>query len=95
MADVTIFHARVEQAVADMQQATVQMGNALDNLEVGLTAMASTFSGQSAEAWREFQAAANQADVNMQNAFGHGSIVLTDMHEIQKYADYKGAQFYS
>jgi len=95
MADVTLHHPQVEQAAADMQQATMQMSNALDDLETGMSAMASTFSGQSADAWREFQAAANRAEIDMQAAFGHGAIVLTQMHETHKRADHHGANLYS
>jgi uncharacterized protein YukE len=94
MADIMVMHQTVEQAVADMQQATRMMDNALDNLLAGLSPLASTFEGQSATAWAEFQNAANQADANMQALFGQGAVILSDMHEIHKLADYRGSQVY-
>jgi uncharacterized protein YukE len=94
MADVMLQHQTVEQAVADMQQATRMMDNALDNLVAGLSPLAATFEGQSATAWLEFQNAANHADFTMQGLFGHGAVVLSDMHDIHKLADYRGAQFF-
>ena len=60
MADVTINHQRVEQAVEDMKQATRQMHTAAGEPSPGMAPMASSFVGVSATAWQEFQAVAEE-----------------------------------
>ena len=91
MADVYMHHSPVEQAINEMVVTTRKMSNALDDLIAGLTPMASTFSGEAATAWVEFQTVANTADQKMQELFGTGSTVLAEMQRIIKDGDRRGA----
>jgi uncharacterized protein YukE len=94
MGDIQLNHQSVDNAVASMQQSTQTMINHMDQLVQGLQSMSSTFTGAAADAWHQFQTAANQAANAMNNDFGKGSVVLADMHNIHKSADQKGASIF-
>jgi methyl-accepting chemotaxis protein len=94
MADIQLRHESVDQAVQEMIQATQQMRTNMEELLRGLQSMAHTFTGASADAWHQFQQAANAADNAMNNDFGQGHVVLAEMHNIHKNADLKGASVF-
>lgn len=91
MADLHIQNETLDQAITDMVQATQAMTNNLQDLIQGIGPMASTFTGQAATAWAQFQTVAQQADTNMQQDFGKGSQILQQMHDLHLDADKKGA----
>jgi uncharacterized protein YukE len=91
MADIQLRHETVDQAVQEMVQATNQMKTNMDDLVQGLQQMASTFTGAAADAWQQFQKAANDADNAMNADFGKGAYTLEEMHNIHKNADFRGA----
>lgn len=94
MADIQLRHETVDRAVDEMVQATQQMRTNMEELVQQLQSMASTFTGAAADSWHQFQNAANRADDAMNNDFGQGHVVLTEMHNIHKLADRQGAQIF-
>ncbi|WP_326553460.1 hypothetical protein [Micromonospora sp. NBC_01813] len=83
MADLHVNHAGVSQAITDMQQATVQMQNAMQQLLQGLTPFERTFEADGARPeWNAFKLAVAQADERMQATFGKGAVALGDMQQI-------------
>jgi uncharacterized protein YukE len=94
MADIMLNHETVDNAVAEMQQATATMTSNLDALVQQLQPVAATFTGAASEAWQQFQKAANRADEIMQQDFGQGQVRLQDMHDYHKQADTKGASIF-
>jgi len=94
MADIQLNHQSVQQAVDDMVQATQQMRTNLDALLQELRPVASTFTGAAADSWQQFQVAANHADNTMNNDFGQGHVILSDMHQAHISADLRGASIF-
>ncbi|MDG4765990.1 hypothetical protein O7632_18055 [Solwaraspora sp. WMMD406] len=83
MADIHVNHSGVSQAITDMQQATVQMQNAMQQLLQGLTPFERTFEADgSRPEWDAFKLAVSQADERMQSTFGRGALALGDMQQI-------------
>jgi WXG100 family type VII secretion target len=91
VANIQLNHEGVNQAVADMQQATSQIESALDDLMQQLRPLAESFTGQSASAWAQFQNAVNTAETAMSADFGKGSTVLDTMHGHLADGDKRGA----
>lgn len=91
MADISVSHIGVDQAVTDMQQATTQIETELDNLMHQLQPLAQSFAGQAAGAWVDFQNTVSSAESAMSADFGKGSTVLDTMHSHLKDGDRRGA----
>jgi uncharacterized protein YukE len=94
MADIMLNHETVDNAVAEMQQATATMTSNLDALVQQLKPVADTFTGAAASAWTQFQLAANHADEVMHQDFSQGQVRLQEMHNYHKQADNKGASIF-
>ena len=91
MANIQLNHEGVDQAVADMRQATSQIESALDDLMRQLRPLAESFTGRSAHAWADFQNQVNTAETAMSADFGRGSTVLDTMHGHLTDGDNRGA----
>jgi uncharacterized protein YukE len=91
VADISLNHEGVNQAVAEMQQATSQIENSLDDLMQQLRPLATSFTGESANAWVQFQNAVSSAEHAMSADFGKGATVLDTMHGSLTDGDKRGA----
>jgi uncharacterized protein YukE len=91
VADISLNHEGINQAVADMQQATAGIERALEDLMHQLQPLAGSFTGESDHAWAAFQNTVSSAEQAMSADFGKGSSVLDVMHGHLSDGDKHGA----
>lgn len=91
MADISLNHEGINEAVTDMQQATTRIENSLDDLMSQLRPLATSFTGEAANAWLRFQSAVSRAEQALSADFGKGATVLDAMHGSLADGDRRGA----
>ncbi|MFD6426663.1 hypothetical protein [Streptomyces sp. NPDC060198] len=92
MADVELKKAAANAAIDDMGQANAAMTAALQDMLDRIRPLQQSFSGDSAQAWAEFQGTVNAAINKMNTTFTQGTQALTSMVDLQIQADLAGGR---
>jgi WXG100 family type VII secretion target len=95
MSDVLLQHGGLDQAEQDLQQASSQVIQQMDELVSGLQPLAASFSGQAADAFHAFCKTVSAAESQMQTDLTQAVQALQAMHDNHRYADTKGSQTFS
>ncbi|WP_035792372.1 WXG100 family type VII secretion target [Kitasatospora mediocidica] len=95
MADLTLHHETVDQAVQELQAAGNTMKSDLDHLVQVLTPLQEHFQGAAATAFTEFLAAVNQNEQQMTDDIAAAAACLDSMHQTMTHADNQAAAGYS
>ncbi|MDH6133264.1 uncharacterized protein YukE [Kitasatospora sp. MAA4] len=91
MADLTLHHETVDQAVQELQAAGTTMTNDLEHLVQVLTPLKEHFQGAAATAFEEFLAAVNANEQKMTEDIAAAAACLDNMHQTMTAADHAGA----
>ncbi|MDH6108936.1 uncharacterized protein YukE [Kitasatospora sp. MAP12-15] len=95
MADLTLHHETINQAVQELQAAGNTMRNDMDHLVQVLTPLQEHFQGAAATAFTDFLAAVNQNETQMTEDIAAAASCLGTMHETMVTADNQAAAGYS